>query len=249
MVRLDGIILNFPKIYLLNLHYFEKKVSECMIHIRYNMSRKVIGAKYFSLNKENQGKDSSPTDEEGHGSHTSSTIAGAAINDASLYGLAKGTVRGGVPSARIAIYKVCWDSGCSDMDILAAFDEAIADGVDIISVSIGGPSMDFLHDPIALGSFHAMKKEILTSCSGGNDGPYSHTIQNVAPWIFTVAASSIDRKFSTSLKLGNGKTISVSSLSLSFSLFLHPPGRPASPCQSLHCVLVSAIFGHFFCQI
>ncbi|KAJ6742430.1 PROPROTEIN CONVERTASE SUBTILISIN/KEXIN [Salix viminalis] len=166
-------------------------------------NKKVIGARYYNLENidvENQ----SPADLDGHGTHTSSTAAGTAVKDASLYGLAQGTARGGVPSARIAMYKVCWGSGCSDMDLLAAFDDAISDGVDIISVSIGGDSRSFFQDPIAIGSFHAMKKGILTSCSAGNGGPYPGTVENVAPWIMTIAATSIDRQFTTAFKLGNG---------------------------------------------
>lgn len=129
---------------------------------------------------------------------------------ASLYGLAEGIARGGVPSARIAMYKVCWPAGCSDVDLLAAFDDAIADGVDIINLSIGGPSVEFFQDPIAIGAFHAMKKGILTACSAGNSGPYIGTVQNVAPWIMTVAATSSDRQFRTGVILGNGVKTSVS---------------------------------------
>ncbi|KAK2655165.1 hypothetical protein Ddye_008217 [Dipteronia dyeriana] len=173
-------------------------------------NNKVIGARYYNLdNAADPDRDSiSPADTDGHGTHTSSTAAGATVNGASLYGLAKGTTRGGVPSARIAMYKVCWNGGCTDMDLLAAFDDAIHDGVDVISISIGGSPRSFLDDPIAIGSFHAMKKGILTSCSAGNDGPYPGTVQNIAPWILTVAATSSDRKFETALKLGNGDTVS-----------------------------------------
>ncbi|KAJ7976091.1 subtilisin-like protease SBT4.15 [Quillaja saponaria] len=170
---------------------------------------KVIGAKYFNLDSSDPVTGNlSPVDEDGHGTHTSSTAAGSPVKGASLYGIAKGTARGGVPTARIAMYKVCWDSGCNDMDLLAAFDDAIADGVDVISVSIGGPSMDFFDDPIAIGAFHAMKNGILTSCSGGNDGPSTSTVQNVAPWIMTIAATGIDREFRTVATLGNGKEFS-----------------------------------------
>ncbi|KAJ6922738.1 subtilase family protein [Populus alba x Populus x berolinensis] len=166
-------------------------------------NNKVIGARYYNL--ENfEVENPSPVDLDGHGTHTSSTAAGIAVKDASLYGIAQGTARGGVPSARIAMYKVCWGSGCSDMDLLAAFDDAISDGVDIISVSIGGASRSFFQDPIAIGSFHSMKKGILTSCSAGNNGPYPGSVENVAPWIMTVAATSIDRQFTTAVKLGNG---------------------------------------------
>ncbi|KAK7822420.1 subtilisin-like protease sbt4.15 [Quercus suber] len=157
----------------------------------------------------------SPVDDEGHGTHTSSTVAGVFVKDASLYGLGTGTARGGVPSARIAMYKVCWVNGCSDSDVLAAFDEAIADGVDLISASMGGPSRSFFKDPIAIGSFHAMKKGILTSCSAGNDGPATSTVENVAPWIMTVAASGIDRQYRTVATLGNGENLSVSFYHLS----------------------------------
>lgn len=149
---------------------------------------------------------------DGHGTHTSSTLAGNLIKNASLFGIAQGTARGAVPSARVAMYKVCWVSfGCSDMDILAAFDAAIKDGVDIISISIGGISPNYTSDSIAVGAFHAMSKGILTVASGGNDGPSLGSVSNHAPWILTAAASGIDRDFRSTVRLGNGiKNISVS---------------------------------------
>ncbi|KAK4782793.1 hypothetical protein SAY86_007167 [Trapa natans] len=167
-------------------------------------NNKVIGAKFFNLDDMDDGEEMSPIDEDGHGTHTSSTAAGVPVSNASFYGIANGTARGGVPSARIAMYKVCWGIGCSDMDILAGFDEAIADGVDMISISIGGPSKSYFDDPIAIGSFHAMRAGILTACSAGNEGPNLFTVQNVAPWILTVGASSIDRQFKVAVSLGNG---------------------------------------------
>ncbi|KAJ7975634.1 Subtilisin-like protease [Quillaja saponaria] len=63
--------------------------------------------------------------------------AGKEIEGASYFGLAKGLARDGGPSVRIAVYKACWLKGCYSEDILAAFDDAIADGVDILSVSFG----------------------------------------------------------------------------------------------------------------
>ncbi|OIW19957.1 hypothetical protein TanjilG_30905 [Lupinus angustifolius] len=181
--------------------------GKCMTGANFtHCNNKVIGAKYFNLDKEGEAVENpSPTDDQGHGTHTASTAAGVAVKDASLYGIGKGTARGGVPSARVAMYKVCWSIGCSDMDMLAGFDEAIADGVNFISVSIGGPSRDFFSDPIAIGAFHAMRRGVLTSCSAGNDGPQPMTVENVAPWILTVAASSIDRQFTTTVNFGDGK--------------------------------------------
>lgn len=167
----------------------------------------MIGAQYFDLG--HSMTEATPVDIEGHGTHTASTAGGVAVGGASLYGIAKGTARGAVPSARIASYKVCWGNGCQDMDLLAAFDAAIADGVDVISVSIGGAGRSFSEDPIAIGAFHGLKKGVLTVCAAGNEGPYPGTVQNVAPWIMTVAATTIDRKLVTSVKLGNGENITV----------------------------------------
>ncbi|KAI9085151.1 hypothetical protein K1719_032862 [Acacia pycnantha] len=144
----------------------------------------------------------SPIDSDGHGTHTASTAAGGAVNPASFYGLGLGTARGGVPSARIAVYKVCWADGCQDTDILAAFDEAISDGVDLISVSLGGESPEhYFNDSMAIGAFHAMRHGILTSTSAGNDGPDHWTANNVAPWFLTVAATTTDRKFFTKIQI------------------------------------------------
>ncbi|KAK4487651.1 hypothetical protein RD792_005695 [Penstemon davidsonii] len=147
-----------------------------------------------------------PRDFVGHGTHTAS-IAGGVHTKASYYGLAQGIARGGLPSARIASYKACTLEGCEGSLILKAIDDAIIDGIDIISISIGASSIlqsDFLSDPIAIGAFHAEQKGVAVVCSGGNDGPDPYTIVNSAPWIFTIAASSIDRSainFSP-LKLG-----------------------------------------------
>ncbi|XP_015961565.1 subtilisin-like protease SBT4.14 isoform X2 [Arachis duranensis] len=173
-------------------------------------NNKIIGAKYFKADGNSDPSDIlSPIDVLGHGTHTASTAAGTLVPKASLFGLANGTARGAVPSARLAIYKVCWtSSGCADMDILAAFDAAIHDGVDIISISIGGGDPSYVVDVISIGSFFAVSKGILTVASAGNDGPDMATVTNTAPWIVTVAASGIDRAFRSTVILGSGKNVS-----------------------------------------
>lgn len=95
--------------------------------------------------------------------------------------------------------------------MLAAMDDAIADGVDVISISIGTKQpQPFEEDSIAIGALHAMKKNIVVSCSAGNSGPAPSTLSNTAPWIITVGASSVDRKFLSPVVLGNGKKFMVS---------------------------------------
>lgn len=166
---------------------------------------KIIGARYYVPKTLSETDIASPRDSDGHGTHTSSTAAGRLVPEANMLGFAYGTARGGVPSARIAVYKVCWEADrCLDEAILAAFSDAIADGVDLISISIGSDSVvDYFEDTISIGSFHALRNGILTSASAGNDGPYPQTIVNVSPWMLTVAASTIGRRFATSVKLGN----------------------------------------------
>ncbi|KAJ6715980.1 SUBTILISIN-LIKE PROTEASE SBT4.3 [Salix koriyanagi] len=114
----------------------------------------------------------------------------------------------GMPSARISAYKVCGPASCQSSDILSAFDDAIADGVDIITIAIGeSHAHEFDSDVIAIGGFHSMEKGILTLQSAGNEGPVPGSVASVAPWIFTVAASSTDRRIIDKVVLGNGKTL------------------------------------------
>ncbi|KAJ1415404.1 Peptidase S8/S53 domain [Sesbania bispinosa] len=169
-------------------------------------NRKIIGARNYDSRHVGDG---TARDREGHGTHTASTAAGNEVKGVSFYGLAEGTARGGVPSSRIAAYKVCQpDSGCSGADVLSAFDDAIADGVDIITISLGsGSASDFVRDSIAIGSFHAMEKGVLTVHSAGNKGPDPSSVSSVAPWLLSVAATTIDRQFIDKVTLGNGKTL------------------------------------------
>ncbi|CAN1168767.1 Subtilisin-like protease SBT4.8 [Linum perenne] len=170
---------------------------------------KIIGARYYRRSTPIPPADLiSPRDTGGHGTHTASTASGSPVPNASMETLGQGTARGAVPSSRIAVYKVCWSDGCYDEDILAAFDDAIADGVDVISISVGATqdSVDYFNDTIAIGAYHAMKKGILTSASAGNDGPTAGTVHYAAPWIMTVGASTTETKYVTKVRLGNGES-------------------------------------------
>jgi subtilisin family serine protease len=177
-------------------------------------NKKLIGARFFCQGYEaasgpmNESLEyRSPRDSEGHGTHTSSTAGGRDVANASLLGYAEGTARGMAPLARIAVYKICWEVGCYDSDILAAFDRAVADGVDIISLSVGGAVVPYSIDSIAIGSFGASKKGIFVSCSAGNKGPGPFTVSNIAPWIMTVGASTLDRAFPANVLLNDGTTV------------------------------------------
>ncbi|TVU30820.1 hypothetical protein EJB05_22464, partial [Eragrostis curvula] len=176
-------------------------------------NNKLMGAKMFykgyeaKMGRPLDDTEKSPLDTNGHGTHTASTAAGSAVPGASFFEYGKGRAIGTAPSARIASYKACWTHACTDSDVLAAFDEAIADGVRVISISFGGDgglnAPELHNDTVALAAFRAVCKGIAVSAAAGNDGPGASTVKNLAPWVITVGASTIKRQFAATVVLGN----------------------------------------------
>ncbi|XP_042417243.1 subtilisin-like protease SBT3.18 [Zingiber officinale] len=182
-------------------------------------NRKLVGAKYYvagfereygALNTTGEAEYRSPRDRIGHGSHTASTAAGSAAAGASYFGFGSGAARGGAPRARVAAYKVCWfremDGACSEADVLAAFDEALRDGVGVISVSLGSPPplIELFRTSTDIGAFHAAQLGTpVVFSAGNNDDRLPSLVQNVSPWSICVAAATIDRTFPTQIVLGN----------------------------------------------
>ncbi|XP_030516092.1 subtilisin-like protease 4 [Rhodamnia argentea] len=166
-------------------------------------NNKLIGARTFnSAAKKNV--TTPPTDNMGHGTHTASTAAGASVPHANMLGMAEGTAVGVAPYAHLAIYHVCSTLSCFEGDLLAGFDAALVDGVDVLSLSLAGLSLPFHMDGMAIATFAAIQRGIFVSSAAGNSGPSSGTVSNMAPWVLTVGASSIDRNFLSNVKLGNG---------------------------------------------
>ncbi|KAG7014803.1 Subtilisin-like protease SBT1.3, partial [Cucurbita argyrosperma subsp. argyrosperma] len=184
-----------------------------------NCNRKIVGAKMFyhgyeaATGKFNEKLEyKSPRDQDGHGTHTAATVAGSPTAGANLLGYAYGTARGMAPGARIAAYKVCWAGGCFSSDILSAVDRAVADGVNVLSISLGGGVSSYYRDSLSVAAFGAMEMGVFVSCSAGNAGPDPVSLTNVSPWITTVGASTMDRDFPAIVKLGNGRTVTGVSL-------------------------------------
>uniref|UniRef100_A0A0D9W1X6 Subtilisin-like protease fibronectin type-III domain-containing protein n=1 Tax=Leersia perrieri TaxID=77586 RepID=A0A0D9W1X6_9ORYZ len=181
-------------------------------------NRKIIGARWYDkhLNPEDlKGEYRSARDANGHGTHVASTAAGAMVTNISFHGLAAGNARGVAPRARIAMYKACWGhGGCSKAAVLKAIDDAIHDGVNVLSLSIGGPSSEYY------GSLLAVTSGITVVFAAGNKGPAPRTVENASPWAISVAAATIDRAFPTVISLANSTNNFVGQ-----SLFYEPDGN------------------------
>jgi len=180
-------------------------------------NQKLIGAQYYNAGwGGNAGIDAqlpweynSPRDFGGHGTHTASTAGGnekvPTTGDASVFG----PVSGIAPRARIAAYKVCWETGtggsCFTTDSVAAIDQAVADGVDVINFSISGSQTNF-RDAVEIAFMYAADAGVFVAASAGNSGPTTSTVAHPGPWLTTVAAGTHNRNGSGSVTLGDGMT-------------------------------------------
>ncbi len=136
-----------------------------------------------------------PEDDNSHGSHTASTSAGNVLYDVEYEGYTFEQISGMAPHANIISYDVCTGSGCQGDSIMAAIDNAIADGVDVINYSIGGGPTDPWNDPDSLAYLSAREAGVFVATSAGNDGPGAGTVGSPAnsPWMTTVANTTISR--------------------------------------------------------
>ncbi|KNX38370.1 S8 family peptidase [Luteipulveratus halotolerans] len=176
-------------------------------------NNKLIGARYY--------KDAatvipeefvSPRDFNGHGTHTASTAAGNNGVDASINGSPVGKTSGMAPGARIAAYKALWEkadhSGASGStsDLVKAIDDAVGDGVDVISYSISGSST-YVVTADELAFLGAADAGVFVSTSAGNSGDTvgESSVAHNSPWTMTVAASTHDRGVAKTVTLGNGQ--------------------------------------------
>jgi hypothetical protein len=190
-------------------------------------NQKLIGAQYFNAGYGgNAGVDASfadayefnsPRDADGHGTHTASTAGGnyGVDTGVSVAGVELGAISGMAPRARLAAYKACWgidpDGGCPTVDTVAAIDQAVADGVDVINYSISGSQNDYLN-PVEVAFLYAADAGIFVATSAGNDGPGAETLNHPSPWLTTVAASTHNRVSLGSGELGDGTPLTGASV-------------------------------------
>jgi subtilisin family serine protease len=175
-------------------------------------NNKVLGARFYDsagLSHANAGEFTSPRDYDGHGSHTASTAAGDPV-EGTINGADVGPLEGMAPAARLSIYKVLYENAAntqaagSTADIVAAVDQAIDDGVDVINFSVGDNVDSFGLEELAF--LNAASAGVFVSAAAGNAGPGASTVDNAMPWEMTDAAGSFDQSFPKTVTLGDGET-------------------------------------------
>ncbi|MCJ7659109.1 MAG: S8 family serine peptidase [Anaerolineales bacterium] len=188
-------------------------------------NQKLIGAQYFNAGYGgNAGIDAarpwefnSPRDYNGHGTHTASTAGGNSGVLAEASDVDLGTISGMAPRARISAYKALWSnedgsqaSGFT-VDLVAAIDQAVADGVDVINYSVSG-STTLMNSSVAISFLFAADAGVFVASSAGNEGPGASTVAHNTPWQTTVAAGTHDRYYAGTVTLGNGSEYSGASI-------------------------------------
>ncbi|HEX4977119.1 MAG TPA: S8 family serine peptidase [Nocardioides sp.] len=152
----------------------------------------------------------SPRDVTGHGSHTASTVAGAADVVVRIAGQRFGRSAGVAPGARLAVYKACWtapdpaDDGCATADTVAAVDQAVADGVDVLAYAVTGSADP--RDTVSRAFLGATLAGVFVAAAAGNDGPRDASVGHTAPWVTTVGAAT-QRRYAGSVRLDDGTVL------------------------------------------
>ncbi|UIK88148.1 S8 family serine peptidase [Arthrobacter polaris] len=178
---------------------------------------KVLSAHYFAddfikyVAPENRAPQEvlSPVDVSSHGTHTASTAAGNADIRATIGDRDLGITGGVAPAAKISVYKICWEDndpgtgGCYSSSAVAAINQAILDGVDVLNYSISG-STSTTTDPVSLAFLSATSAGIFVAASAGNSGPTAGTVNHGAPWVTTVAASSFSSELQGTAEFSDG---------------------------------------------
>ncbi|MDR6998976.1 S8 family peptidase [Neobacillus niacini] len=123
-----------------------------------DLQNRIIGGRNFT--QDDGGNPAIFEDYNGHGTHVAGTIA-ATRNNAGVVGVA--------PEANLLILKVLGKDGSGQYDwIINAIYYAIEQKVDIISMSLGGPTdVKELHDAIKEA---VVNHQILVVCAAGNEG-------------------------------------------------------------------------------
>ena len=167
------------------------------------------------------GGDPDANDRDGHGTGTSMAAAGGTV--AGPYGV----ITGVAPKAYLGSYKVLDANGATSDVIAKAVDDAVADGMDVLNISLGSFVASYSDiDPRAIDIAAiegATQAGVVVVVAAGNSGPGAGSISNYGslPDVITLGAIMNDRAL--------GYAISVSGAD-PYEAF---PGNGADPAQAI----------------
>lgn len=155
------------------------------------VSPKVIVAKVFYNKADQQGLDAQAIQD--HGTHTAGDAAGVTGKTAVSNGVSIDDMSGIAPGAWLGNYNVFPGGVLSarSEDILNAVDAAIADGMDILNLSLGG-GYQGKNDLLAMGLDNAVDAGLVVAVAAGNAGPGAGTLESPgrARKVITVGGST-----------------------------------------------------------
>ena len=159
------------------------------------VSPKIIVAKVFFNKAAVSGLDAQAVQD--HGSHTAGIAAGVTGKTAVVDGVSITDMSGIAPGAWLGNYNV-FPGGVASArseDILNAVDAAIADGMDVLNLSLGGsPQLGVAAgiDVLSIGLDNATDAGVVVAVAAGNSGPGTKTVESPgrAPKVITAGAST-----------------------------------------------------------
>jgi subtilisin family serine protease len=173
-------------------------------------NNKVIVARSYASMFDSTDPDPSANDQVGHGTATAMIAAGV------LNSGPRATIRGVAPKAWLGNYKVFGSPNVNDTApegaILKAMDDAVADGMDVINLSLGDAEPSVLADDTEVQAIsQAVSMGVIVVVAGGNAGPDLHTLGSPAsaPLAITVGASANDRRFGGSATVGGTRYFAI----------------------------------------
>jgi subtilisin family serine protease len=163
----------------------------------------IVQRSYDALNRTAE----SIVDGAGHGTAVAMVAAGARVR--SPYG----EMAGAAPGAWLGAYRVFGGVGGtrgSSAALLQALDDAVADGMDVVNMSLGlFPPLREEIDPLAEAIQRAVERGVMVVKAGGNEGPDIASVDSptVAGVGIAVGAIRNDRAFAEAVSIAGGENL------------------------------------------
>ncbi|HTA71352.1 MAG TPA: S8 family serine peptidase [Bryobacteraceae bacterium] len=238
--------------------------SDCT---NFTNSKVIVARSYVALNAagsdpNNPAADSTPDDYSArdHVGHGTAVATSAAGNTATL----AVTINGMAPKAWVGSYKISGSPGVNDGSsndaLIQAIEDAVNDGMDVVTTSFGGTSFTgpvdtgtvcgnaagVPCDPVAYAFEQAAAKGVIVLAAAGNEGeggtygtgtyPQYNTISSPAdaPSVIAVGAVSDTHGFNPDVEVaGSGVPSNLNSISASFTDAFSPYGAYSAPLVDL----------------